>query len=348
MRLIGIDCQIPSNKISNEDIVEMVKFYSSTHYNGPLEKLEIVIRRFLKLTGSSTRFWRAEKEKPIELLRQAVNRALQMAGIKKTEIKLVIYSGIDRGFIEPCNASFLCHALEMNNVRCFDIVDACMGWSSAVQTAHAFFKADESLEYIMLLNAEFPMDKKGTILPANFTIHNAKELDWKSPSLTLGEGVSACIFQRDESVTTQFAFIENSEFAQVCSIPLINFEKYLADPDLILQPDMQFYANGAALLEMGMQPSCDVLQELLSKLDYAPNIIFPHSVSEKIILQAFENMNLDLTPYSTFSELGNVATVSIPSAITKSFLNGHINKNDKCIAWVASAGMKFSAIEISL
>lgn len=348
MRLIGIDCQIPSNKISNEDIVEMVKFYSSTHYNGSLQKLEIVIRRFLKLTGSSTRFWRAEKEKPIELLGNAVSRSLRMAGISRQEINLVLYSGIDRGFIEPCNASFLCQALEMNNVRCFDIVDACMGWSSAVQTAHAFFKADETLEYIMLLNAEFPMDKKGTVLPYNFTISDAKELDWKSPSFTLGEAASACIFKKDDSISPQFAFIENQEFAQMCAIPLMNFEKYLTSPDLISQSEMQFYANGADLLEKGMQPSCDVLKELLDKLEYIPKIIFPHSVSEKIIQQAFSNMNLDLIPCSTFSELGNVATVSIPSAITKTLLNGGIGQGDKCIAWVASAGMKFSAIEISL
>lgn len=348
MRLIGIDCQIPSNKISNEDIVEMVKFYSNSHYKGSLPKLEIVLRRFLKLTGSCTRFWRSEKEKPVDLLSQAVNRALRMAGIAKKEIKLVIYSGIDRGFIEPSNASFLCHALGMSNIRCFDIVDACMGWSSAVQTAHAFFKADESLEYIMLLNAEFPMDKKGTVLPDNFTISDAKELDWKAPSFTLGEAASACIFTRDDSVTTQFAFIENSEFAQMCSIPLINFEKYSANPDLKSQIEMQFYANGAELLEVGMQPSCDVLKELLDKIDYIPKIVFPHSVSEKIIQQALDKMSITIIPYSTFSELGNLATVSIPSAITKTLLNGHIRKGDKCISWVASAGMKFSAIEILL
>lgn len=348
MRLIGIDCQIPSNKISNEDIVEMVKFYSSSHYNTSLQRLEIIIRRFLKLAGSNTRFWRNAKEKPIDFLNLAVNRALKMAGISKKDINLVIYSGIDRGFIEPCNASFLCNSLGINNVRCFDIVDACMGWSSAVQTAHAFFTADESLEYALLLNAEFPMDKKGTILPDNFTIKEPKELDWKSPSFTLGEAASACIFQRSETVNIQFAFIENSEFANLCSIPLMNFEKYLTDPNFILQSDMQFYANGSALLEKGMQPSCDALRELLKKLDYIPAIIFPHSVSEKIIQQAFANMDLNLTPYSTFSELGNVATVSIPSAITKTLLNGQIEKGDKCIAWVASAGMKFSAIEISL
>lgn len=348
MRLIGIDCQIPTNKISNEDIVEMVKFYSAYHYIGELQNLETLIRRFLKLTGSNTRFWRAEKENPIDLFNTTVNRALRMAGITKKEINLVIYSGIDRGFIEPSNASFLCQNLGMNNVSCFDIVDACMGWSSAVQTAHAFFKADDSLQYVMLINAEFPMDKKGTVLPENFIIRETKELDWKSPSFTLGEATCACIFQRDETITTHFSFIQNSDFAQLCSIPLINFEKFLTDPELIQQSEMQFYANGAALLEKGMQPSCDVLRGLLAKLDYVPKIIYPHSVSEKVIKQAFINANLNLIPYSTFSELGNIATASIPSAITKSLLNGHVKKGDKCIAWVASAGMKFSAIEVSL
>ena len=157
-----------------------------------------------------------------------------------------------------------------------------------------------------------------------------------------------CIFKKDEAVTTQFVFLENSALAELCSIPLINFEKYLTEPDLILQTDMQFYANGASLLEKGMKPACDVLEILLGKLNYIPKIIFPHSVSEKIIQQAFDNANLNLMPYSTFSELGNLATVSIPSAITKGFLNGQVKNGDKCIAWVASAGMKFSAIEIAL
>ena len=349
MRLTGIGCQIPSVKISNEDVIEMVKFYSHTHFKGGLQKLETITRRFLKLTGSNTRFWRSDREKPVELLSHTVNRALRMAGIEKKDINMVIYSGIDRGFIEPSNASFLCYTLGMNNIRCFDIVDACMGWSSAVQTAHAFFKADQSLQYIMLLNAEFPMDKKGTILPENFTIKEPKELDWKSPSFTLGEAVSACIFQRDDSISPQFNFIEDSAYASLCSIPLINFEKYLNDQDKISQVELQFYADGAALLESGMHSSVDALKELLKKIDYTPHVIFPHSVSEKIIQQAFENMKLnDILPYSTFTELGNVATVSIPSAICKALLTEQVKKGDRCIAWVASAGMKFSAIEIYL
>ncbi len=348
MHLIGIDCQVPSNKISNEDIIELVKYYSKNHFPKGISNLEILIRRFLKLTGSNTRFWRKENEKPIDIIISCVERALLKGGISKNDIDLVIYSGIDRGFFEPSNASIFCKALGMNNVRCFDIVDACMGWSTSVQTAYAYFKSDESFQNILIINAEFPMDLKGTILPENFTIREAKELDWKSPSFTLGEAVSATIYQRDDSISTQFSFIEKNEFASLCSIPLMNFEKYLLDQNEIIQSEMQFYADGAALFDNGIYPACDVLKKILTKINYTPKMVFPHSVSEKVIKSAFKNLNIELEYYSTFSELGNIATVSIPSGITKALVNGQISKGDKCIAWVASAGMKFSAHDISL
>lgn len=348
MRLIGIDCQIPSNRIYNEDIIELVRFYSSQKYEGSIKDLEVLTRRFLKLTGSGTRFWRAEKEKPIDLIIKATNRALKMAGIQKEDIGLLIYSGIDRAFIEPSNTSFLCKALQIKNIRSFDIVDACMGWASAVQTANSFLKTDESLEYVMIINSEFPMDKKGTVIPANFTIHKVNELDWKSPSFTLGEATSVCIFKKDLAINCKFEFIEDNDNANLCSIPLLNFEKFLVKDEFSDQTEMQFYSFGTALLEKGLLPSIEVLKSLLNRLDYSPKIVFPHSVSTKIIHEATIASNLNLNIYSTFNELGNIATASIPSAITKALLNGLISKNDKCVAWVASAGMKFAAFELYL
>jgi 3-oxoacyl-[acyl-carrier-protein] synthase III len=347
MRLIGIDCQIPSTKVFNEDIVELVKFYSDGRYKGSLDDLETLIRRFLKLTGSRTRFWRAEDEKPLSLINTAVERSLKMAGIKKDEIGLMIYSGIDRGFIEPSNASVLCKALGISKARCFDIVDACMGWSSAVQTAYSFLNTNEALKYAMLINAEFPMDKKGTILPENYVINNVSELDWKAPSFTLGEACSVCIFKKEKELPLQFAFHEEAIHADLCSIPLMNSEKYLPDEESP-KADMRFYSMGAQLLEKGMQPAVNVLQELFEKMKDKPKMIFPHSISHKVIEEASRKAGINVKSYSTFQELGNLATVSIPSAITKALLNHDINHDDKIVGWVASAGMKFSAFEIQL
>ncbi|MEJ7677374.1 MAG: hypothetical protein WKG06_05770 [Segetibacter sp.] len=196
MKLTGIDCQTPSNKISNEDIIELVNYHSITNYNNNITELITLVRKFLSLTGIESRFWRNKNEKPIDLIKESVDNALKMANMEKHDIDLVIYSSIDRGFIEPANSSFICKALGLNNVRNFDVVDACMGWASSVQIANSFLMSSQSINSILIINAEFPMDSKGSVLPNNFTIRDKKELRYKSASFTLGEAASACIFRK--------------------------------------------------------------------------------------------------------------------------------------------------------
>jgi 3-oxoacyl-[acyl-carrier-protein] synthase III len=349
MKLIGIDCQIPSNQIFNEDVIELIKYHSASSYDGKLSELDTLVRKFLLLTGIESRFWRQKKEKPIDLIIQCVNTALEKACLQKQDIDLIIYSSIDRGFIEPANASFICKTIGFSNVRSFDVVDACMGWASAVQIANSFLSSSQSINSILIINAEFPMDDKGTVLPNNFKIQNKNDLKWKSPSFTLGEGTSACIFQKDLNNSSKFEFIELSDYANLCTIPLLNYEKYIDESKEAFFPDeLQFYANGAALLEYGTKPALEVIHTLLNKLDYTPKIIFPHSVSNKVIQEISSKAEITSLMYSTFSKLGNIATVSIPSAIKKALLNNVINQNDKCLGWVASAGMKFAAFEIQM
>jgi acyl-CoA:acyl-CoA alkyltransferase len=347
MQLIGVDCQIPSCKIHNEDILEMVKYYSASVFNGHLHDLETLVRRFLKITGINSRFWRGEKEKPIDLIRISVDRALKMAELVNKDINMVIYSGVSRGFIEPSNASVICNSLGMKHVKCFDIVDACMGWSSSMETADAYFSKDISLEYIMLINAEFPMDQKGAVLPVNFTIQDQTQLDWKAASFTLGEAVSVCILKRDR-VDSRFFFLQRSEFASNCVIPLTSYDGYGIGTQFDTEQDIQFCANGTALYENGIKSACDILKDFFTKIDYIPKLIFPHSVSERIIQKAFSEVKINIEYHSTFAELGNLATASIPSAITKCLLNGIIKKGDKCVSWVASAGMKFACHDVCL
>jgi 3-oxoacyl-[acyl-carrier-protein] synthase III len=349
MKLSGIDCQIPSNKIINEDIIELVKYHSTSHYQGNISELEDWVRRFLNITGIKSRFWRSSKEKPIDLIKVATERALNMSGLRGNEIDMLIYSSIDRGFIEPANASFICKAIGLEKTRCFDIVDACMGWGSAVQTANAFLHSNPDINSIMIVNAEFPMDQVGSVLPNNFKIINLEELQWKSPSFTLGEGVSVCIFENNNSPSCKFEFIEDARYAELCTIALLNFKKFIfAENGKTIDPKIQFSAFGTELLKNGMDSAVEVFNNLLKQLNYIPKIIFPHSVSLKVIQDAVLNANITSKIYSTFPELGNLATASIPSSITKALLNNSLEKGDKCVGWIASAGMKFSAFEIKI
>ncbi|MDQ3022235.1 MAG: hypothetical protein M3R36_16930 [Bacteroidota bacterium] len=348
MKLTGIDCQIPSKKVLNENIIELVKHYSGSSYNNNIDELEIFVRRLLLTTGINSRFWRQENEKPIDFIIESVENALKMSGLQKNDIDLVIYSSIDRGFIEPANASFICKALGLLNVRSFDIVDACMGWASAVQVANSFLISSSSVKSVLIINSEFPMDSQGAVLPDNFKIKDNDELRWKSASFTLGEGASACIFQKDASVNNNFEFLEHAQHAESCTVPLPNYEKYMSDLNGNLCQPLSFYAYSSSLIKDGINPSISVLQSLLKKLNYEPKIIFPHSVSKKIIRDASFKAGIQSLICSSFSDLGNLATVSVPSSIKKALKENLISQNEKGVVWIGSAGMKFSAFEIQL
>src|ERR1044072_6300346 len=151
MRLVGIDCQIPSNKISNEEVVDLIKYYSSNYFSHNGTDLVSMVKKILNKTGIITRFWRAKHETPIEIITTATERALNLGGLKKNQVDMVIYSSIDRGFIEPANASFVCKAVGLNNTRCFDVVDACMGWCSSLQIANSFLQSDSTINSVMII-----------------------------------------------------------------------------------------------------------------------------------------------------------------------------------------------------
>lgn len=347
MILKGISSQIPSQKISNQEVLELIKFYSLPLYNGNINDLEIIINNFFKATGIKNRFWRKKGEKSINLIEVAVTKALKMASLNHSDIDLVIYSSIDRGFIEPANASIISNNLGINHCRSFDVVDACMGWCTATQVAQSFLETEEKIKNVLIISSECPMDKDGAIFPENFKIKNHRELQWKASSYTIGEAVTATIFGSNKYKNKYF-FVEKPEYADLCTIPLFNFEQYTLHTKRISgKKNLQFSAYGKDLSMKGMKYALNVLELMLNNIDYHPALIFPHSVSNRVIDFAANSLNVSNSIYSTFTSFGNLATSSIPSAIDKAVLNNEFKKGQRAIGWVASAGMKFSAFEIT-
>ena len=73
--------------------------------------------------------------------------------MEPTEIDLLIYVGVGRGFIEPATANVFQDLIGLRSATCFDILDACASWLRAVHVARAFI-ASGAYRHIMILNAE--------------------------------------------------------------------------------------------------------------------------------------------------------------------------------------------------
>jgi acyl-CoA:acyl-CoA alkyltransferase len=344
MYLTGVACALPTQQISNDEILELVSYYSRRGYDGNLDALLSTIHAKLRRIGIATRFWRARKERPVELLLRACERALQQANLGRQEVDFVIYVAVDRGFAEPANACFIAKELGMNQARTFDIADACLGWCTGTEVSQALF-ASAPGAVALVVSAEFPMRLGGAVLPGCFTIGSEEELGWKFPAFTLGEAATASILV-GEGPNWQYVHESHNQFADLCTVGFGASTEYAGKSSRLESSGTQeFRAYGKELTLQTVRPAIRVLRELLSRTGH-PRVVLPHSVMGSYVAKLAEHVSVGLPLFSTFAELGNLATSSLPSCLFYAQHRGILSVNDSAIGWVAASGLKVSAFEI--
>jgi 3-oxoacyl-[acyl-carrier-protein] synthase III len=344
MYLSGVACVLPEQRIVNDEILELVAYYSSGTYAGDIRSLLSSIDAKLRRIGIKSRYWRSPKQRPFALLERACEMALKQSKIARSEVDFVIYVGVDRGFAEPANACFVAKQLGMSGVRTFDVVDACLGWSTATEIAQAFF-ASAPGAVALIVSAEFPMRPKGSVIPECFTIAAEAELDWKFPAFTLGEAASASVLI-GEGPEWRYIHESHAEFADLCTVNLGPPSEYAAPSDRFGPAESrEFRAYGNDLGRRIYRPAINVLRQLVEQIG-TPCIVFPHSVIGPYIDQVVERVSSGLQVFSTFSDTGNLATSSLPTSICLARRRGILNASDVAIGWAAASGLKVSAFEI--
>jgi len=344
MYLSGVACVLPEQRIVNEEILELVSYYSRGIYTGDIRSLLSSIDAKLRRIGIKSRYWRSSKERPFALLERACDIALKRSKVARSEVDFVIYVGVDRGFAEPANACFVAKELGMNGARTFDVVDACLGWSTATEIAQALFTSAPGA-VALIASAEFPMRPNGSVIPECFTIAAEAELDWKFPAFTLGEAASASVLA-GEGPEWRYFHESHAEFADLCTVNLGPPSDYAGPSSRFGSSETRgFRAYGADLGRQIYRPAIRVLRQLVDQIGPS-RIVFPHSVVGPYIDQVVERVSSELKVFSTFSETGNLATSSLPASISLARQQGILNSSDVAIGWAAASGLKVSAFEI--
>jgi 3-oxoacyl-[acyl-carrier-protein] synthase III len=347
MKIANIDCIIPSCKIENQDIIDLVSSHSKNIFEGDMSELKLTINSLLEKTGIKSRFWRNKSERPLNLIQQSFVNLMDSINFNKNEIDTLIYTGIDRGFIEPANACFIAKKIGLEKVRTFDIVDACMGWCTALQVAQGLINNNDS-KVVLIVSSEFPMDYGGIIMPRNFTVKNLNELSWKFPSYTIGEGITTTLVINSPD-KWEFWFDSDSKKVDLCTIPLYKFKEY-SDSTSRLNEKEQFYfsAYGRELYVSGYRKAHRILATAITNSQKDIKLIIPHSVSLSVPQSVGKSLGVQERIYSSFPKIGNISTASVPASIYYSLLSGRTKKGDCLLGWIASAGLKYSAFEIVL
>ena len=341
MIIESVAASFPSRKVSNTDVVDLIRRHSR-QFDGDLDKGLRIVNTLLDRSGLVSRHWCAEGEQPIDHLNNAIGQALGDALCKPQDVELFIYVGIGGGFREPANSYMVARALGFTRAECFDVIDACMSWTRAMSLVDSLFKT-RGYRSAMIVNAEFNMTHGGPLYPANFALEGPEQLEYALPSYTIGEVATATLLLPQRPDNFRFTFHSRPEFADLCTIPTEGFEGFCKPTYHIGRLGVgRFTAVGAAL----HQNLTRELPVLLAKAEVAESqadIVLTHSSSSTEWTKACEKHNFSQKIFHTYPNPGNIVSASIPTALARAKSEGRLERGTRVLSLMGSAGMSFAA-----
>ena len=161
-RVIGLGHKLPDRVVSNGPIAERIGVDS-----------EWIERR----TGIRSRRYAAPDERTSDLALAAARRALSDAGLKASDIDLVLVATMTPDELTPNTAPLVAEALGLN-VGAYDIGAACTGWLSALSVGAAQIETGRA-ERVLVIGAE--------------TLSRLTNMDDKRTASLFGDGAGAVV-----------------------------------------------------------------------------------------------------------------------------------------------------------
>jgi len=335
VRFQAIEAVLPSQVITNEDIIERVKGASQKGLSpADLASLERRVRALFAMAKTETRYHRAPGQTALELGVSAGRAALKRAGVDPRDIDLFIYVGVARGYLEPATANVYQQHLGLVNATCFDLLDACASWLRAVQVARTFMEAG-TYRTILILNSECNTREFGN---PRFT--SLADLENRFSGLTIGEAATATILSPSNGTDDQFhvSFRNWGADHGLCKIPLPHHHEYDNGDDTWPITPLQFFARGERLFRSAFTKMIHHYREDEVIRKFRPEISFSHAASDAMTERLGKRLKVG-PAYLTHRRFGNTVSASIPLGMAFAIREGKLLSNMKVLLGCGSAGI---------
>ncbi len=335
--ITGIGVYIPGRKISNDDVLQMLKRKSEPYLlNEELDEiLEISSERLAK-AGNVTRYWCEENEFCTDIAYKASMAALDDAGLKAADIDLIIFTGMSKAFVEPATAHVLRHKLQALNANVIDTQDACTSFIKSIEIAHALISSGH-YRRVLIVAGERTFDW------ADMVCKTKDELTWKFGSLTIGDGAGAIVLE----ATGEAMYLEDGNHMKF-SYELSDGQYHLCTIGLnySLGERYKLYTHTPNLFKAVYVVTKECVKNYFLKMNNhtaSYDNLFYHDVgklAQGIILSFLADSSITVKyPESDFySEYGNVASVSLPLSMWRAREKGYFKKGNLALCVIPASG----------
>ncbi|WP_019591256.1 beta-ketoacyl-ACP synthase III [Thioalkalivibrio sp. ALE20] len=316
-RIAGTGSYLPERILTNEELESMV------------ETSDAWIR---ERTGIRERHIAADEELTSDLALQASQRALDAAGLKASDLDLILVATTTPDQIFPSTACILQAKLGIGGCPAFDIQAVCSGFVYALATADRFMR-NGGPRHVLVVGAE--------------TLSRITDYTDRSNCILWGDGAGAVVLSR----STDPGIISTHLHADGQHRSLLEVPGGISQPGD--NPDLDFIRmEGRAVFRVAVNTLDQIVDETLehngidkSELDW----LVPHQANIRIIQATAKKLNMSMDDVVvTVDRHGNTSAASVPLALDTAVRDGRIKRGDLILTEAFGGGFTWGSALIRM
>lgn len=321
-KITKISYYAPDRIVSNNELEKLINLERKIIAEGIIyEKFGMIERRYA-----------AESEQASDL---AVNAAkILLNNIDTNSIDCIIFAAGSSDMIEPATSSIIQSKLKLN-CPAFDIKNACNSFVCGLQTANALIVSD-TYKKILLVSGE----KLSAIIKLHYD--DNLELMKRFASLSMGDAGAAATIERsnDESGIKAQRFQTNGDYWDLCTVP--------GGGSMFPHDGSKVYFEGrtSEMRKVFFEKKGDLIDKTLKEINWSTDdvdFVFMHHVSAQTFIDVAKDIKIDAKKfYHVFEKFGNMASASIPFAISDACEKGILKKGHKIMLLGLASGISIS------
>lgn len=316
--IIGTGRHLPDKVLTNAELEEMVETSDEwiTSRSGIKER---------RIAGSGI---------PASSLGvSAARRALEKAGLKPTDLDLIIVPTMTPDMPFPATACLIQRELGAKRAIAFDLQAACSGFLYSLEVGRQFI-ATGTYRYVLVCASEVM----------------SSVIDWtdRSTCVLFGDGAGAAVLASCESKYGILASHLHSDGRQADLIEMPGGGSRNPATHETINAGLHYLKmKGNEVFKLGVRLMSMSVRHILAESDISEediDLLIPHQANIRIILSMAERLKIPLEKvYINLSRYGNTSAASIAIALDEALEEGRIDSNDVVVLSAIGAGLSWGA-----
>ncbi len=316
-RITGTGSYLPPRRLTNADLAAELAL------NGVETSDEWIVER----TGIRARHFAAPDVSSSDLAVEASRHALAAAGIKASEIDLIIVATSTPDMVFPSAACIVQHKLGIAGCPAFDVQAVCSGFVYALTVADAMIRTGSATKALVIGAEVF-----------------SRILDFsdRTTCVLFGDGAGAVVLEASSTpgILSSDLHADGKHVGILCVPGHVSGGQVIGDP-LLKMDGPAVFKLAVGVLESSARAALEKANLKDTDIDW----LIPHQANIRIMQSTTRKLKLPLEKLIvTVDQHGNTSAASIPLALDVAVREGKVKKGDTVMLEGVGGGFTWGAV----